>query len=395
MKQRKKPRGRAANARRRVAKLPADGVARLAGGIAHDFNNLLTVMRNCTAFLRQELDEQDPRQQYVDQLVTAAHRMSQVARQLQAFGRGQFMHPEDVRPAEIIRRMSDTLRHVLPETVEFRASVRATSSVVHVDPTQLERAVVGLLMYVAEAVSDGGRIWLSVTDTDVETSSPELPAGRYVEIKLASTAPKMSEAERKQAFQPGFQKKRGATGSDLRLASAYGIVKQAGGHMVADAERGKGMVFRILLPIVEREAREPAPLNLTAERSLHGEEIIMVVEDDPDVRRTVCDSLERYGYTVFEAADGADALRLADLLSTPTDLVLTDVVMPEVGGRELLEVLKYENKLPKVLLMSGYTDEMLEHSMPETRYAFIPKPFTHEELAERVREVLDSPASMA
>jgi two-component system cell cycle sensor histidine kinase/response regulator CckA len=374
----------------RIEALPADGIARLAGGIAHDFNNLLTVVRNCTSFLSMEMDPDDPRQQYVDQLVTAAHRMGQVARQLQAFGRGQFMQAEDVRPGELIRRMTDTLRHVLPETVDFRVSVRATSCVVHVDPAQLERAVVDVLMYVADAVADGGRVWLTVSDEAIEAPTPDLPAGRYVKIAVANTAPKMTEAERKQVFLPGFRNKRGTTGADLRLASAYGIVKQAGGHMDTDTERDRGVVFNIYLPIVEREAREVVRLEATEQRSLRGEEIILVVEDDPSVRRTVCDSLEQYGYTVFEAQDGADALRVSDHLSTLPDLLLTDVVMPDVGGRELIEGLAHENRLPKVLLMSGYTDAILERSLPKTRYPFIPKPFTHEELAERVRAVLDA-----
>lgn len=375
---------------RRGAEAPSDGAARLAGGIAHDLNNLLTVVRNCTALLRLELDEDDAGQHYVEQLLAATRRMSQVARQLQAFGRGQLMRPEDVRPGDLMRRMSETLRHVLPETVDFRVAVRATASVVHVDPSQLERAVVRLLMYLADAVGDGGRIWLSVTDTeDDETTLAGVPVGRHVKISLASTAPRLIGAASQQLFEPAFQKKRGATGSDLRLASAYGIVKQAGGHIEADAEQGRGMGFRIFLPVIEGEPRPSLKLTSDPPRELHGNEVIIVVEDDGDVRRTVCESLEMYGYSVFEADDGVSALRLTDHLSQPPDLLLTDVVMPEVNGRELIEALKQDRRLPKVLLMSGYTDEMLERSMPETPYPFIAKPFTYEELAGRVREVLD------
>jgi len=384
---RKKTPPRKARARGDTLAAPKEA-ASLAGGIAHDFNNLLTIVRTNVAFLQQELEHHEALP-YVDQLQAATHRMAQVVRQLQAFSGGTFTKPVDIRPGEIVRRLSDTLKHVLVETVEFRVSVKS-SGVVSMDPSQLERAVVTLLLFVAESVRDGGRIWLTVEDRAVHAK--RAPAAQFVEIRFETSAAGLKLSESQRLFQPGFRKQRGSTGADLRLASVAGMVKLAGGSIEALDATTDGYGFRVLLPIVERLPDQPPRLELARERPLEGHEVILVVEDDADVRNAVRLALERFGYSVLEAEDGTDALRLMDLLTAPPDLLLTDLVMPEVGGRELVSVLAKEGKLPRVLLMSGYTNAALESALPAADHPFIAKPFTHEELAAQVREVLDRPA---
>src|SRR5207302_9613104 len=191
---------------------------------------------------------------------------------------------------------------------------------------------------------------------------------------------------------PGLTGKDLPRGTDLRLASVHGVVTQSGGIVHVSSERGAGTTFQVYLPEASATpADEPAPRTSPVRKDVSGSEVILVVEDDKAVRGMVQEMLERYGYTALEAADGAEALRVADLYNSPPDLLLTDLVMPEVSGRELIEELRLEGKLTKVLLMSGYTDDdILRHGSRAAEYPFIKKPFTHYELAMKVREALDS-----
>jgi CheY-like chemotaxis protein len=378
----------------RTSRPAIDPVAGLAGSIAHDFSNLLMVMRTSAAFLKEDLAPDDPRQQHVQNLLQAADRATRLTNQLQAFGRSQLLKPELVKPAHVIRGLSDTLRHLVPEDVDFRISVRATDVSVSFDLAQLQVVVMNLVSCAAERVRSHGRLLLAVSEDtfqDVKLVGDQVVSGHYVMIVVAKTGEGIDEADAKRAFEPRLTGKSLPRGTDLRLASVYGVVTQSGGLVDVTSERGRGTMYRVFLPVVVEEKRKPASPHIRIHKNAAGSEVVLVVEDDKAVRRTVCEALERFGYTVYEASDGAEALHITALFNTAPDLLLTDLVMPELTGRELIEGLRNEGRLPKVLMMSGYTDdEVLRRAGPAESYPFIKKPFTVHELAMKVRETLDS-----
>jgi two-component system cell cycle sensor histidine kinase/response regulator CckA len=374
-----------------------DPVAGLAGSIAHDFSGLLMIIRNAGAFLKDELGPDDPRQRHVSMLLQAADRAARLTSQLQAFGGSQLLKPEIVRPARVVRGISETLRHLVPEDVDFRISIRAPEATVLFDAIQLQVVIMNLVTSAAERVRTHGRLLLAISEEtfdNVPLEDGKVLDGKYLSIFVSKTGEGMEDGEKKQAFAPRLTGKTLPRGTDLRLASVHGVVTQSGGFVDMSSERGQGTTFRVLLPIVEPDLK-PATVSAAhrarALGEITGNEVVLVVEDDQAVRQTVREALELYGYTVYEASDGAEALHISELFSGPPDLLLTDLVMPEVSGRELIEGLRNEGRLPKVLMMSGYTDDEVirRRAKPSEGYPFIKKPFTHQELARKVRETLD------
>jgi CheY-like chemotaxis protein len=287
------------------------------------------------------------------------------------------------------------LRHLVPADVDFQISIRSANATVSFDVAQLRVAILNLVAYAAERVKANGRLVLTVGQQkfdDVKLENDQVLSGNYVAITVSKTGAGLDAADKKHVFEPHLTGKHRTRGTDLRLASVYGVVTQSGGIVDVSSERGQGTTFSLYLPAVQVNVttKSPSPPHVHIVKEVSGTEVILVVEDDKAVRGMVHEMLERHGYTALEASDGAEALRVAELFNTPPDLLLTDLVMPELSGRELIEELRFEGKLPKVLLMSGYTDdEALRRDKPSQAYPFIKKPFTHHELAAKVREVLD------
>ncbi len=378
----------------RASRPTIDPVAGLAGSIAHDYSNLLMVIQNAASLLQDQLSEDDPAQRHVALLLDAADRARRLTRELQSFGRSQLLKPEIVKPGVVVRGMADMLRHIVPRDVEFKIAVKSTSAKVLFDVAQLRLVILNLVAFAAERVKKNGRLYLSVTQVvfdDVKLPDDQVLTGHYVRIIVSKTGPGLDEAEMKRIFEPGLTGKNLPRGTDLRLASVHGVVTQSGGIVNVTSERGLGTTFQVYTPLAsEVPAEAAAPRPSPVRKDVSGSEVILVVEDDKAVRSMVQEMLERYGYTALEASDGAEALRVAELYNAPPDLLLTDLVMPEVSGRELIEELRLEDKLPKVLLMSGYTDdEVLRVGNRTAEFPFIKKPFTHYELAAKVREALD------
>ena len=381
----------------RASRPAIDPVAGLAGSIAHDYSNLLMVIQNAASLLQDQLPDDDAGQRHISLLLDAAERGRKLTRELQSFGRSQLLKPEIVKPGQIVRGMADMLRHLVPRDVEFKISVKAPSTKVLFDQAQLRLVILNLVAFAAERVKTNGRLYLSVNHVvidDVRLPDDQVLSGHYVRILVSKTGPGLDAAEMKRIFEPGLAGKNLPRGTDLRLASVHGVVKQSGGVVHVSSERARGTTFQVYIPVageqpVEARPAEPRPSRLR--KDVSGSEVILVVEDDKAVRSMVQEMLERYGYTALEAADGAEALRVTELYNTPPDLLLTDLVMPEVSGRELIEELRADDKLPKVLMMSGYTDddEVLKRGGQTAEYPFIKKPFTHYELAVKVREALD------
>jgi CheY-like chemotaxis protein len=293
--------------------------------------------------------------------------------------------------------MSDLLRRLVPPDVDFKISLHAPNATVMFDVPQLRVVILNLVAFCAERVRANGRLLLTVGEErfeDVKLENDQVLSGHYVTIVVEKSGAGLDAADRKRVFEPRLTGNDLPRGTDLRLATVYGVVTQSGGTVDVASERGRGTTFRVSIPVVSVTATtRPSPPHVRIHKDISGTEVILVVEDDKAVRSMVHDMLERHGYTALEASDGAEALRVAELFNTPPDLLLTDLVMPELSGRELIEELRFGAKLPKVLLMSGYTDdEVLRRDAPAQAYPFIRKPFTHLELAAKVREVLDNEA---
>ncbi|MEX2154821.1 MAG: response regulator [Gemmatimonadaceae bacterium] len=368
-----------------------ESTADLAAGLSHDFNNILMVMRNCGVFLREGLAEGDSLQRYVTELLKATDRAELLISQLQAFGRAQMLRPEIIRPADIVRAMTQKIRRLVPEDVNLRMSITAEQATVLFDPSQLQVVVENLVSWAARRVGGQRRIWISVAEEEFGANEPAERRGRFVTLTVAKTGSGLDEPSLQRVFHPHVKMGRRSGMTDLRLSSAYGIVTQSGAQIDVQSETGRGTRIKVYMPMVEGDVLVHATRKRALPTALEGDEVILVVEDDPSVRRICRESLERHGYTVLEAENGADALHISGLFETPPNLLLTDLAMPELTGRELIEGLKSKGLLPKTLLMSAYTDdEILKRAGPTERYPFIKKPFSHQELAERVREVLDS-----
>jgi two-component system, cell cycle sensor histidine kinase and response regulator CckA len=380
----------------RASRPPIDPVAGLAGSIAHDYSNLMMIIQNAATLLREDLPEEDPRQKRVAMLLEAADRATRLTKELQAFGRSQLLDPELVRPSQLVRGMADLLRRLVPSDVDFKISLHSPNATVMFDVAQLRVVVLNLVAVAAERVQANGHLHLTVgeeTFDDLKLEDEQVLSGHYVTIVVEKTGAAMDAADRKHVFEPRLTGKNLPRGTDLRLATVFGVVTQSGGAVDVASEKGLGTTFRVSLPVVSVDAttKMSSPAHVRMHKDVSGTEVILVVEDDKAVRSMVHEMLERHGYTALEAADGAEALRVAELFNTPPDLLLTDLVMPELSGRELIEELRFGGKLPKVLLMSGYTgDDVLRRDAPAQGHPFIRKPFTHLELAAKVREVLDN-----
>ncbi|MGZ4333220.1 MAG: PAS domain S-box protein [Gaiellaceae bacterium] len=360
-----------------------EAVGRLAGGIAHDFNNLLTAISGYSEFLIGGV--QDPKLgRYAEEIKKAAARAASLTGQLLAFSRRQVLQPRVLDLNATVSDMDMMLRRLIGEDVELVTMLDPEPALVLADPTQIEQVIVNLAVNARDAMPHGG----SVT---IETAQVATGDGVFVELRMTDTGVGMTDAERQQLFDPFFTTKAGGTG--LGLATVYGIVEQSGGAIEVESAPGLGSSFRILLPTVaalvddtDPEPAEHAPAD--------GEESILLVEDEAVVRQLVAESLESNGYTVLQAGDGPSALELLRRHTGEVDLLVTDVVMPGMSGPEVAAAVAAMRPGTQVLYISGYTDSAIDHhGVLEPGIAFLQKPFGADDLARKVREVLDGAAA--
>jgi len=375
-----------------------EAVGRLAGGVAHDFNNLLTVITGRSQLLLLKLPPESPLRRDVELVEETAHRASALTRQLLAFSRKQMVQPRVIDLNEVVRGMETMLSRLIGEDVALATRLDAAAGCVRADPAQLEQMIVNLAVNARDAMPLGGRLVLETSYVRVDEEAARrhvgLRPGPHVRLVVRDTGIGMDALIKAHLFEPFFTTKGPGKGTGLGLATVYGIVTQSGGAIRVDSEPGQGAVFTIDLPRVD------APADLRGDPGIpeaapHGSETVLLVEDEPEVRGLARDILHQQGYTVLEAADGDEALRIGREHGGPIHLLVTDVVMPQMGGRELADHLKAGRRETKVLYVSGYTDDAILHQgVSETGTAFLPKPFTAAELAHKVREVLDAtPAS--
>jgi two-component system cell cycle sensor histidine kinase/response regulator CckA len=368
-------------------------IGRLAGGVAHDFNNLLTVILGRSELLRRELGSRPEWRRHVDLIHTTADRAAGLTRQLLAFSRKQVLQPKRLDLNAVVGGMAPMLSRLIGEDIELVIAARAHAGHIRADPSQLEQVILNLVVNARDAMPNGGRLTIQTAEVTLDDAftdrHPGIRAGAYVVLTVSDTGVGMTAETRSRIFEPFFTTKEPGKGTGLGLASVYGIVKQSDGYISVDSEPGRGATFQIYLPRVD--AADPGSAPPAPALPMRGTaETILLVEDDPEVRELVAEILGDYGYRVITASRPADAMRLGDG-EERIDLLLTDVVMPEMSGRELAGQLTARHPELRVLYMSGYSDEVLaSRGVIDPGIRLLMKPFTAEALTRQVRETLDA-----
>jgi two-component system cell cycle sensor histidine kinase/response regulator CckA len=369
-----------------------ESVGRLAGGVAHDFNNLLTVILTASEFALRRLPEGHTTAPDIEQVKEAAERAAKLTHQLLAFARRQVIAPVRLDLNDLTRQMDALLRRVIGEHIELVTRLAPNLHAVLADPSQIEQVLVNLAVNARDAMIDGGRLTLETRNVRVDAAYAEAHAhvapGDYAMLAVSDTGAGIPRDVQEHIFEPFFTTKAQGSGTGLGLATCYGIVRQAGGHIVLYSEVGRGSTFKILLPATNVEAKPQAPRAPAAPPG--GHETILFVEDDQTVRTIGMRILSAQGYHVLEAASGREALRVAFDHRGPIHLLVTDVVMPHMSGTELARRLRDLRPSARVLYTSGYTENaIVHHGVLDPSLSFLPKPYIIETLLLKVRSVLD------
>jgi len=371
-----------------------EAIGRLAGGVAHDFNNILATIIVYSDLLLHDLKEGDPLRGDIGEIRKAADRAASLTRQLLAFSRRQVLEPRVLDLNKIVYSMEPMLQRLIGEDVELVTALSPDLGSVRADSGQIEQVIMNLVVNSRDAMPGGGRLIIETSNVCLDDAYTHehmsVTPGPYVMLALTDTGCGMDEDTRSKVFEPFFTTKERGKGTGLGLSTVYGIVKQSGGNIWVYSEPGKGTTFKIYLPQVEEDIEDVAPARVVAE-SPGGSETVLVVEDDDALRRLILRILKNNGYNVLEARHGNDALLIYEGYKGVIDLLITDVIMPHMGGRELVKHLALLCPGLKVLYMSGYTDEAIVLTgILEPDAPFIQKPFTSNSLLIKVREVLDS-----
>ena len=373
-----------------------ESVGRLAGGIAHDFNNLLSVTMGHAELALGKLPPDSPVCRDLELIRQAGERGAALTRQILAFARKQVIAPQVVNPNELILGMGKMLRRVIGEDIEFTTALRPDLHHTSIDPGQYEQVLLNLAVNARDAMPKGGRLTIETNNVFLDEHHGgrdiEIPPGMYVMTAVSDTGMGMDKKVMQHLFEPFFTTKERGRGTGLGLATCYGIAKQNRGFIWAYSEPGHGTVFKLYLPRAEA-APESGEVALQQPAAAKGTETVLVAEDETALRSLIVSTLRGQGYTVLEAAHGEEALRVANGHSGPLQLLLTDIIMPIMGGPELAERLTRERPGIRVLFTSGYTDDaIVQQGVLEKGVHLIEKPFSPLALARKVRQVLDEPA---
>jgi PAS domain S-box-containing protein len=371
-----------------------EAVGQLAGGVAHDFNNLLTVITSYGDLLLSDLEATDPRRKDVEEIRKAALGAAGLTRQLLAFSRQQVLEPRVLELNAIVSGAEKMLQRLIGEDIGLVTVLAPDLGAMKADPGQLEQVIMNLAVNARDAMPEGGKLTLETANMELDATytaehTPVGP-GAYVVLSVSDTGVGMDEQTKRRIFEPFFTTKEQGKGTGLGLATVYGIVKQSGGFIWVYSELGHGTTFKIYLPRVDEQA-EVAHRGTAMPQSVHGNETVLLAEDAGPLRAVVSHILRRNGYTVLEGPDGKSALDKAAEHDGPIHLLITDVIMPEMSGRQLAERLRERRPELKVLFVSGYTDDaIVRHGILEPGISFLQKPFSPDTLARKVREILES-----
>jgi two-component system, cell cycle sensor histidine kinase and response regulator CckA len=371
-----------------------EAIGRLAGGIAHDFNNLLTVMQGYTRLLMDRLQNDEVSLHQVRKIEDAAGRAASLTRQLLAFSRKQVLQPKVISLNALVENLDHLLRRLIGEDVELQSMTATDLGHVKADAAQLEQVIMNLVVNARDAMPKGGRLTVETSNVELDENysvkHPTVRPGSYVMLAVSDTGEGMSEETQARIFEPFFTTKEMGRGTGLGLSMVYGIVKQSGGHIWVYSELGHGTTFKVYLPRTA-EAAESTGTAAPAAGTIRGNETILLAEDDYQLRELARTILSGYGYAVMVTKNAQEARLICEQHASSIHMLLTDVVMPGISGRELAQALLARNPAVKVLFMSGYTENaIVHHGVLDNGTFFLQKPFTPAILASKVREVLDA-----
>jgi two-component system, cell cycle sensor histidine kinase and response regulator CckA len=376
---------------RQAQKMEAVGM--LAGGVAHDFNNLLTIITGYGQLIMNNLPDSDNNRHSAEQIVKAGERAAALTRQLLAFSRRQVLQPKVLDLNMLVKALSTMLQRLIGEDIDLRLVLSPELGRVSADPGQLEQVLMNLVVNARDAMPEGGILTVATANASIDPDATKAPAASKgkprVMLAVSDTGHGMDESTRSRLFEPFFTTKTPGKGTGLGLSTVFGIIKQSGGNLEVTSELGRGTTVRVYLPSID----QPVVTEAEVIRSVAapGTETILLVEDDEMVRTLVRETLEREGYKLLDAAEPLEARRIAENYKSPIQLLITDVVMPKVSGRELAKQIVGQRPETKVLYMSGYTDTTIVKSgLEQSSIAFLQKPFTPATLTQKVREVLES-----
>jgi signal transduction histidine kinase/CheY-like chemotaxis protein len=375
-----------------------EAVGRLAGGVAHDFNNLLTVIIGYTRLLLARIPSEGEGREEAEQVAQAAERAATLTQQLLAFSRRQVLKPEPLDLNDVVHEMKRLLERLIGEDIELVTVRGPALGTVEADRGQLEQVILNLAVNARDAMPRGGRLLIETANVELDESQlPEHAGGRpgpHVALAVSDTGHGMDDTTLKHAFEPFYTTKEQGKGTGLGLATVYGIVTQSSGSIAVDSKPGHGVTFTIHLPRVDVGAAIPEHPPRTYEDSLRGSEVVLLVEDDVAVRKLVHKVLSKHGYTVLHTDSPREAIAVSERYDGQIDLLLTDVVMPEMSGRELSDLLSARRPTMQTLYMSGYVEEAIgQHGVLDEGIAFIGKPFAPDLLVRKLRTVLGEPAT--
>ncbi len=368
-------------------------IGRLAGGVAHDFNNLLSVINGYSELVLAELPLESPLRETMTDIRKAGERAAGLTHQLLAFSRKQIMKMQVINLTDIVREMEKLLRRLIGEDIELTTTFEPRPCLVKADPQQLGQVIMNLAVNARDAMPHGGRLMIEIATVELDAATtgnhPEISPGRYIMLAISDTGIGMTDEIKTHIFEPFFTTKKEGKGTGLGLSTVYGIIKQSGGHILVYSEPAHGTAFKIYFPCVAETADGNASESV-ARATARGTETVLLVEDDEGVRKVIGGVLRASGYRVLEAADGDEALAWCEPRHGPIHLVVTDLIMPLMSGRQLSEILAGLRPDLKILFISGYPDHsVVERGMVSARDHFLQKPFTPEQLARKVREILD------
>ena len=370
-----------------------EAIGQLAGGIAHDFNNLLTVIIGYSEFLLGRTGLDGKVHSYCEEIMKAGNRAASLTRQLLAFSRQQVLAPTVLNLNTVVVETEKMLRRLIGEDIKLRTALDPTLGSVKVDPGQVEQIIMNLAVNARDAMPGGGKLVIETSNTDLDDKyaahHPPFIAGRYVLLAVTDTGIGMDEETKTHIFEPFFTTKEIGKGTGLGLSTVYGVVKQSGGYIWVYSELGHGSVFKIYLPRVDQPVQQSRPSELAPE--IHrGTETVLLVEDEESVRTLTRSLLEEEGYTVIEASSGTHALEVAGRHCGPIHVLLTDVVMPGMNGRELAQKMIANYPAVKVIYTSGYTGSFSSHEdLFDPGAILIQKPFSRTTLLRKVHDALD------
>jgi PAS domain S-box-containing protein len=373
-----------------------EALGRLAGGIAHDFNNLLTVIHLSTRLMERQLRSEDPFWDHVQRIRDAGERATKLTRQLLSFSRREFAEPQVLDLNQVVSDLSRMLRRIIGEDIDLVTDLADDLWLIEIDPSQIDQVLMNLVLNARDAMPEGGTLTIRTANVRLDeayaAAHVDAQAGRHVVLTISDTGMGIDDEAKAHLFEPFFTTKQLGQGTGLGLSTVFGIVAQNRGHIRVESEPDEGATFQILLPSTEDHGAQvgPSAPPPPSPQLTTGTETILVAEDEEDVRNLAVSVLRSCGYDVLTAEDGPEAIQISEQHPQPIHLLIADVVMPQLGGRELAECLQRQRPALRVIYMSGYVDQdIAQYSASTPRTIFMSKPFTIEDLTQKVRTVLD------